>query len=695
MRKVGLALAPLAGLAVVVTATGWLYVLRPHVSLPGPVVGDALPLDELSRHSGVPLLLFVAVWGLAAALLGLLARACRLARSTSALVLACGVGLWGYLSTGASLLIVRQVPAHEAFDAAWRLRAVGLPAGLAGLAGALCGISKRRGRRAPVLLALGVAIAGVLGVLDGIFPQHGNTLVDTLAPAGAHMVTRSLIAPIGLALVVVARGLARRKRRAWQLATVLLVSFAFLHVLRGFTVGAALALLLALVVVARRDEFDAPPEPDSERRILVRAVLVVTVLLLYGGAALWVNRLMADQPFTFPFAFRETTRAALGLNLRGSSHLAGEVGEWFPSSVFLVALSGAAWLLVSWLAPWRYRLRQEAREREVARSLVSAWGVDTLAPFVLRADKSYFFTDDESAFLAYKVVGGVAIASGDPIGPQPRHGELLERFIEFAHARDWRIAVLGASEHSLDLYRSHGLQALYHGDEALIEVGRFSLEGRAIRKVRQSVSRLEKNGYRVQVLSTADADPELRAELRAVSEEWRGNWPERGFTMAMDALFLYPDTVLAVAVGPDGSVGGFLQLVPSPASEGYSLASMRRRAATPNGLMEYLITETVQWAREHAVAEVSLNFAVFADFLTGEGSAWLRPVRWALLKLDRLFQLERLHSFNRKFFPHWRRRYFCFERWSDLPLAGLAYLHAESLLTPPGPWVKTPDLAAR
>src|SRR5947209_13742298 len=100
LRYTAVAIAPLVGLAIVVAATGWLYVLRPHVSLPGPAIGDALPLDELSRHSGVPLLLFVAVWGLAAALLGLLARACRLARSTSALVLACGVGLWGYLSTG-------------------------------------------------------------------------------------------------------------------------------------------------------------------------------------------------------------------------------------------------------------------------------------------------------------------------------------------------------------------------------------------------------------------------------------------------------------------------------------------------------------------------------------------------------------------------------------------------------------------
>jgi lysyl-tRNA synthetase, class II len=269
--------------------------------------------------------------------------------------------------------------------------------------------------------------------------------------------------------------------------------------------------------------------------------------------------------------------------------------------------------------------------------------------------------------------------------------------VRVAHTKGWRVAVAGASGEALEDYADLGFKSMYLGDEAVIRPSEFSLDGRAIRKVRQSVSRLEKSGYEVRVLSTADADETLKAELRTVSEEWRGNWPERGFTMAMDALFLYPDTVLAVAIAPDKSVGGFLQLVPSPASEGYSLSSMRRRKDTPNGLMEYLITEAVAWAREHAVTEVSLNFAVFADFLVAEegASRTTRSIRWLLLKGDRLFQLERLHSFNRKFFPHWRRRYFCFERWSDLPLAGLAYLHAESLLTPPGPWVKTPDLTAQ
>ena len=336
-------------------------------------------------------------------------------------------------------------------------------------------------------------------------------------------------------------------------------------------------------------------------------------------------------------------------------------------------------------------------DHDRATELVQEHGSDSLAYFALRRDKSYFFSASGKSFLAYRVIGGTALIAGDPIGDEGERHELVAEFVRVALTKGWRVAVAGASGEALGDYVDLGFKTMYLGDEAVIKPSEFSLQGRAIRKVRQSVSRLEKTGYEVRILSTADADELLKAELRAVSEEWRGNWPERGFTMAMDALFLYPDTVLAVAIAPDKSVGGFLQLVPSPASEGYSLSSMRRRKDTPNGLMEYLITEALEWAREHAVTEVSLNFAVFADFLVADegASRASRSLRWLLLKGDRLFQLERLHSFNRKFFPHWRRRYFCFERWGDFPLAGLAYLHAESLLTPPLPWVKTQDLTAR
>jgi len=160
---------------------------------------------------------------------------------------------------------------------------------------------------------------------------------------------------------------------------------------------------------------------------------------------------------------------------------------------------------------------------------------------VLQADKSYFFSEDNRAFLAYRVVGGVAIVSGDPVGPPAAFEELVRAFIAFAHTRDWRIAILGASERWLGLYRAHGLHALYHGDEAVIDIAAFSLEGRPIRKVRQSVHRLQRAGYRASVFYPHEIDAALRSRLESVASEWRNGEPNRGFAMALDALFRLED----------------------------------------------------------------------------------------------------------------------------------------------------------
>jgi lysyl-tRNA synthetase class 2 len=199
----------------------------------------------------------------------------------------------------------------------------------------------------------------------------------------------------------------------------------------------------------------------------------------------------------------------------------------------------------------------------------------------------------------------------------------------------------------------------------------------------------------MRVLRVREIDERLAAELCAVSAEWLGRWPERGFTMAMDGLFAYPETLVAVAEHEDGHLGGFIHLVPIPATGGLSLASMRRLRTVPNGLMEFLLARTIEWARAHDVPEFSLNFSVFAQLIRQPGSWWRSAVRFTLLRLDRFFQLDRLLRFNRKFFPEWRPRYICVESRLDVLLVALAYLRAESLLTPPGPWVRTADLVSR
>jgi lysyl-tRNA synthetase class 2 len=680
-RAALVALGSLAALATVLAASGWLYLLRPTFASGRPSVGNALPLDELPHRSAVPGLLFVAVWGLAAVVLATIARAVRAERLTAALLLALGVGLVLYLEAGISIVVVRQIAAETAFQRAGALRAVYVPAVLAGLAGALVARERSRAEpRARLVLACFVAAAGLLGVLDAILPAHSRTLLAGLAPRAEPLV-RTFGAPLGLALVYSARGLSRGRRRAWQLAVLVLAASTVFHVLHTDR-GAIATGLLLLGLVARRGDFAAPGDPAAKPRLVRLALLFVVAIYAYGLAALWVHRLDTDQGFSVGFALRETTRALAGLSIRGSAHLSDPVGTWFGPSVLVLGLGAAFVLLRAWLAPWRFRHRQEQEERERAEALVRSFGTDTLAPFVLRADKSYFFAADGNAFLAYRVVGGVAIVSGDPIGDADAFDGLVGEFIGFARARDWRIAVLGASEQRLDLYRAHGLNTLYHGHEAVIDTARFRLDGRAVRKVRQSVSRLERAGYAALVKHPGELEPELRVELEAIAREWRGSQPQRGFVMAIDSLFRLPDdaAVFVLGIGPDGAPAGFLHF--AIAGDALSLSSMPRRSRVPNGFNEWLVCEAVAWAREQGFRRVSLNFSPFAALLAPEAPLprLARVERRALLVLKGRFQLDNLLVFNRKFLPAWQRRFVVYEHVRDLPRVSMAALAAEAYL---------------
>ncbi len=507
------------------------------------------------------------------------------------------------------------------------------------------------------LLAAAAALVGLISVGSALTPEFASRsdIVEGLLPAGFPTAARLLTLAFGLALVWLSYSLARRRRRAWQLGVALVVAVAITHLAKGLDAEESMiSLLLLAFLVHWRARFDVPG--DRSVGPLVGVGLAFASL---GGLflALELHRLSAPEDL-------EDVVGALAFLLAGRA-------------------------LYLWLRPLSERVRQTAAERACARRLIESHGRDSLAYFALRRDKAYFFSPAERAFLAYRVVAGSALVSGDPVGEEEDIPSLLADFQRMAHANGWRIAVLGASAGRLPLYRQLGLRAIKLGDEAVVDPAAFSLEGRQIRKVRQSVHRLAKAGYRMRVLRAGQLDAGLRGTVAKLAMEARGRWPERGFTMAMDDLF-GEDGIYAVAQDSDGRLGGFIHLVPSPASGGYSLSAMRRRRATPNGLMEALIAETIAWARVARVPEISLTFCVFADFLRAESGRTpaARILSYLLRQLDRAFQLERLLRFSGKFLPEWRPRFVCIERLSDFPAVGIAYLRAESLLTPPGPWVR-------
>jgi lysyl-tRNA synthetase class 2 len=512
--------------------------------------------------------------------------------------------------------------------------------------------------RAEHLLAWSAAAVGVIGIVSALTPEMANRvrLVGGVLPPGWPEAARVLTVAGGIGLIWLSRSLARRRRRAWQLAILVVLASAATHLAKGLDFEeAAISLAFLVALVHWRQRFDVPGDPASVRPLfglaagLAALAAVLTAIELRG----------ADLP------------------PRASDAITG---------VGIVLGFGALYL---WLRPFGQAVAQTVGERRVAHALVESYGTDSLSFFALRRDKSYLFSPTRRAFLAYRVVAGTALVSGDPVGDEAEIDPLLAELRSLARDHGWRLAVVGASEHHLERYQALGLKPIPMGEEAVLRPADFSLEGRAIRKVRQSVSRLQKAGYTFRVVAADDVSPELEQELADVSAVWRGDQPERGFSMAIDDLHV-PGTVLAIAADADGSIGGFLHLAPSPAGGGWSLSTMRRRPHSPNGLTEFLIVETTLWAKAEGASELSLNFCALTDFLAPERATnWpKRLARRGLLLVDNVFQLERLYSFNRKFFPEWRRRYICVERFTDVPAVGLAYLYAESLLVPPGPWTR-------
>jgi lysyl-tRNA synthetase class 2 len=496
---------------------------------------------------------------------------------------------------------------------------------------------------APRILAWCAAGAGTISIVSALTPEFANRidLVEGVLPPGVPQAARLLALAFGMALLWLSRSIARRQRPAWRLAVAAVVGVAAAHLAKGLDIEeAASAVVLLAALLAYRRRFTVPGDPAASRL----GALYTLAALLAGGV--WSLRPDSDR-----------------------------VEDVVGTLSVLLALRA----LQLWLRPLSERVRQSREDRAAVRAIVGASAGDSLAFFALRGDKSWFFSPTRRSFLAYRVVGAVALVSGDPVGDEAELDALVAEFRRVAHARGRRIAVLGAGACHVDRYQRLGLHAIKLGDEAVVRPQEFSLDGRAIRKVRQSVHRLERAGYQCRIVPARDLDERVRAELDAVSRDWLGSAAERGFAMAMDDLYGDPDIVFAVAEDAAGRAQGFLHLV--PAVHAYSLSTMRRRRETPNGLTEFLVVRAIEWARGRDIRELSLNFCVFTDFLRREG-----VLRAILLRLDRLFQLERLFAFTRKFRPEWRPRYVCVERYADLPAVALAWLRLESLLTPPRPW---------
>ncbi|MFC4591133.1 phosphatidylglycerol lysyltransferase domain-containing protein [Sphaerisporangium corydalis] len=507
-------------------------------------------------------------------------------------------------------------------------------------------------------------------------------------------------------LGILAGALARRKRAAYW---VLLVIFALLvlgnlavvlsasvwpdlveeFALTGEVVASEVDLVVTAVVLgvlsAAHDEFLAPTRRASFRKALLTLGGLLAVSFGAGCALVTLFPGTLRTPDHVPWALERALGGVATLDFYRS----GRPPSWVN---FAIGLLSAVAVLVAFAVLFRSQragaeLPAESEAR--VRALAEAYGArDSLAYFATRRDRSVVFSPSGKAAVSYRVVAGVCLAGGDPVGDVEAWGPAIRAWLAEARRYGWAPAALGPSEAAAHAYARAGLRVLELGDEAVIDAGAFGLSGREMRGVRQAVNRVTRAGFTLRIRRHADLSPE---EMRHVTERaaaWRGTRAERGFSMALGRLGDPADgsCVLVEALDATGRLTALLSFVPW-GEDGLSLDLMRRDRDSDNGLMEFMVAGMAAEAGDFGVKQISLNFAMFRSVFEGGARLGAGPVlrlwRRTLVFLSRWWQLESLYRANAKYHPRWVPRFLAFDDTRDLPKVGLASVVAEGFLTAP------------
>lgn len=330
------------------------------------------------------------------------------------------------------------------------------------------------------------------------------------------------------------------------------------------------------------------------------------------------------------------------------------------------------------------------------RILLSPPSEDSLGYFATNDDRSIVFSDNGRAAVSFRVINGVCIAAGNPLGDVQSWPEAIRAFNDVAKRNGWIPAAASISEPGARAYADAGMRIMPMGDEAIIDTTRFDLKELA--PVRKTVNALKRKGYTVRIQHQAALSEHERRQLQFVANQWRRG-DERGFTMASGRVADPRDgrTVAVTALDPAGEMVGLLTFVPW-GRRGLSLDVMRRHPDAPSGLTELMVAELAKEGTAMNIDKFSLNFVVLREVMEkgqSVAAAWWQK---ALLKLlvfsSRWWQIQSLYQSNVKYQPQWQARYLAVNQGLHTARMLLAFASGEGFLpryTPPLPRLGDPE----
>jgi phosphatidylglycerol lysyltransferase len=495
----------------------------------------------------------------------------------------------------------------------------------------------------------------------------------------SHVVTVLL----GLVLAVSSVNIYRRKRRAMLIVVALCACSAVLHLTRDLNVPSAVfSVAVGAFLLGGRRHFTVLSRVPDLGAGLARLAVALGVTLLYGAVGFWF---LDRRDFGIEFNVVDSLRKTLGfLALAGDPAL---VPHTRFAHRFLLSLRVSTWVAALYAAyslfrPVRYRFRVRPHERRLAREVIAAHGRTSLDFFKLWPDKSFFFSPHGArCVISYRVGAGYAVALGDPVGPEDGLEGAARAFLAMCDRNDWRVAFHQIGPERLPMYERLGFRKLKIGDEAIVDLASFGPGTPAFKKLGGRVNKLEKDG-----LALASWEPpvpdDVIARAREVSDRWRSipGRRERTFTLGQFRRSYLRSTPLHAAVGADGRMLAFVNIVSGYGDREAAVDLMRHLPDAPNGVMDFLFTKVLLKSREAGLARFSMGMAPMSGFHESEDpSPEEEAVHYFIQRLNFLFSYRGLRAYKAKYATIWEPRYVAYRRVLHLPLVARAIVAVTEL----------------
>ena len=528
------------------------------------------------------------------------------------------------------------------------------------IAGIISFISRRNHIILRVLPPLIIFALGVVNILSSITPAIPERLklVDEFLPDTLVYNSNEIVLVVGLLLIILSVFLFQGSKRAWYIALSLTAISAAGHMMKGGDYEEAiLALIAALSLVYTRAYYTLKPHRRLTRISYFVLLYSVAAALLYGIVGFYF---IDKQHFGIDFHFWACVKIVFKMFfLFDDSGLVPltTFGKHFLYSMYIFGGVVLSFIFFSLLKPYFSKPFNPEEDFVLARELLKKYGNSPLDFFKTYPDKFIFLSKDRDGFISFKMTRYFAFVLENPVCKDDQALiELVQEFDKFCLENGFVSVYYRIPQQTLTLFRNLGKKSFPIGEEAIVDLTTFTMDGGKMKTTRSAINRLTSEGFDIKIHKPPIKEGLLQ-KLEMVSNSWLSDMNEKeiAFTQGVfDKVILKEQTILTVE-DDEERVYAFLNLITdfAPGEATYDL--IRKVDDSPNGVLDLLMAKTLLYMKEQGFKSANLGLAPLSG-IEGTNLAE-KAISFAYENLKAFGHFKGLRNYKEKFFPRWEKKY--------------------------------------